>query len=204
MNQTIFGLAPYAAVASGIFWLIYLGLVMVEYTGKVPYTTAYKALGISSGVLQALPILIPAAALYEAFGRAELALNVAAFIAACASVLLISISVLKMIDNETRFEDVSDLMQSGFGLLGLWLLAVSIAGGVTALLPSYLIILGSVSAIGMASASVIVLIYGPISPGMKNERVPPIASGISYLFGGIGFLGYPVWAILLGVAFFVD
>jgi hypothetical protein len=201
MEETILTLAPYAAVTSGIFWLIYLGLVMIEYTGKVPYTTAYKALGISSGVLQALPIIIPAAALYEAFGDGAHALNVAGFIAVCASVPLISISVLKMLENETRFEDVSDLMQAGFALLGIWLLAVAIMGGVSKFLPSYLNVLGAVAAIGMVSASVIVLIYGPISPGIKNERVPPAAVSISYLFGGIGFLGYPVWVILLAVVF---
>lgn len=200
IDETILSLAPYAAIASGLFWLIYLGSVMVEYTGKVPFTTAFMALSISSGVLQALPILVPAAALFEAFGGGETALNVAGLISACASVLLISISILKMIEVETRFEDVSDLMQAGFGLLGFWLLAVSIMGGISALLPSYLNILGVVAAIGMVSASVLVLIYGPISPGIKNEHVPPAVVSLSYLLGGIGFIGYPVWAILLGIS----
>ncbi len=200
IDETILSLAPYAAIASGIFWLIYLGSVMLEYTGRVPFTTAFMALSISSGVFQALPILIPAAALFQAFGGGQTAINVAGLISACASALLISISILKMIEAETRFEDVSDLMQAGFGLLGVWLLAVSIMGAISALLPSYLNVLGVVAAIGVMGASVIVLIYGPISPGIRNERVPPAAVSLSYLLGGIGFIGYPVWAILLGIS----
>ncbi len=49
------------------FWLLYLGLVLVGYTGKVLSSTVFKTLGLSTGVLQELLFLIPAALLYEVF-----------------------------------------------------------------------------------------------------------------------------------------
>jgi hypothetical protein len=192
--------AAYAAIASGIFWLLYLGLVLVEYTGKVPYTNVFKTLGLSAGVLQALPILIPAAVLYEAFDDGASALNLAGFVAVCASAILISMSTLKYLKAGTRFEDVSDLLQAGYGLLSIWIMAVSLISRETSYLPAYVSILGIAASIGMGITSVLALIYGPLSPGIDTEGVPPIAYKISYLMGGIGFLGYPVWAIILGLA----
>ena len=60
--------AGWAAVASGVFWLLYLVLLVVELSGKVAYTATYKGMGIVTGVLQAAPIVIVAAFLIEAFG----------------------------------------------------------------------------------------------------------------------------------------
>lgn len=193
-------LAAYAAIGSGVFWLLYLGLVLVEYTEKVPYSTGFKTLGLSAGVLQALPIVIPAAVLYEAFDDGASALNLAGFVAACASAILISMSTLKYLKKGTRFEDVSNLMQAGYGLLSIWILAVSLLSKETSFLPTYFSILGIAASVGMAITSVLSLIYGPLSPGIETEGVPPIAYRIAYPMGGIGFLGYPVWAILLGLA----
>jgi hypothetical protein len=192
--------AGYAAIISGIFWLLYLLLVMVELSGKVPYTATYKAIGLSTGVLQALPIILPAMVLYDLFGGGTLALNVTGLIAGIASVLLITLSILKMIPKGTKFEEVSDLMQSGFGLLAIWILAVSLLSIDMSLLSPFTNILGIVVGIGLGIGAVVVLIFGPISPGISNDNVPRAAVWLSYVLGGIGFIGYPVWAILLGVA----
>ena len=117
-------LAAYAAIGSGIFWFLFLGLVLVEYTERIPYSAAFKALGISTGVLQALPILIPAAVLYEAFGDGAHALNVAGFIAACASAIIISMSTLKYLKKGTRLERTYQTLcrpGTGFSVSGSWL-----------------------------------------------------------------------------------
>jgi hypothetical protein len=79
-------------------------------------------------------------------------------------------------------------------------MAVSLIGKETTYLPPYVSILGIAASIGMGITSVLAQIYGPLSPGIDAEGVPPIAYRISYLMGGIGFIGYPVWAILLGLA----
>ena len=50
--------AGLAAVVSAVFWLLYSVMLMVEQSGKVPYTGAYKAIGLATGVLQAAPIFI--------------------------------------------------------------------------------------------------------------------------------------------------
>lgn len=79
MDGQASSIAAYAAIGSGVFWLLYLGLVLVEYTGKVPYSTAFKTLGLPAGLLQALPIIVPAAVLYEVFDYGASALNLAGF-----------------------------------------------------------------------------------------------------------------------------
>ena len=192
--------AGWAAVASGVFWLLYLVLLMVELSGKVAYTATYKAMGIVTGVLQAVPIVIVAAFLLEAFGSGSAALIIGGFIAGCAGALLIAMSILKMIPKGTRFEEVSDIMQSGFGLLAVWILTVSILSLDGSVMPAYVAVLGLLVGVGMVVGAVIVLIYGPISPSIANSDVPGAAVWLSYIFGGFGFIGYPVWVILVGVA----
>ncbi len=200
MDGQALSFAAYAAIGSGIFWFLYLGLVLVEYAGKVLSPTAVKILGLSAGVLQALLFLIPAAVLYEAFDDGGSALNLAGFVAACASAILISVSTLKHLKKGIRFEDTVDLLHAGYLLLSIWIMAVSLIGKETTYLPPYVSILGIAASIGMGITSVLAQIYGPLSPGIDAEDVPPIAYRISYLMGGIGFIGYPIWAILLGLA----
>lgn len=81
----------------------------------------------------------------------------------------------------------------GYGLIGLWLLALHRQFGPAEFLPSGVLKLGVIAAIAMLFG----LLAGPLLASSVNLAKNPVA-GIAYLGAAVGWLLYPVWCWLVG------
>ena len=89
---------------------------------------------------------------------------------------------------------------AGLGLIGVWIFTVNILGRSDPNLPRRMVWLGIIVGVGLVLLAVLVVALGALEfdPPWAVLR-NPIA--IPSLVGGlIAFLGYPVWAVWLGVA----
>jgi hypothetical protein len=81
----------------------------------------------------------------------------------------------------------------GYGLIGIWLLALHRQFGLGELLPSGIFKLGVIAAIAMLFG----LLAGPLLASGVNLAKNPVVS-IAYLGAAAGWLLYPVWCWLVG------
>jgi hypothetical protein len=81
----------------------------------------------------------------------------------------------------------------GYGLIGIWLLALHRQIGLGEFLPSGILKLGVIAAVAMLFG----LLAGPLLASGVNLTKDPVA-GIAYLGAAAGWLLYPVWCWLVG------
>lgn len=81
----------------------------------------------------------------------------------------------------------------GYGLIGIWLLALHRQFGLQESLPSGILKLGVIAAIAMLFG----LLAGPLLASGVNLATNPV-TGIAYLGAAVGWLLYPVWCWLVG------
>jgi hypothetical protein len=84
----------------------------------------------------------------------------------------------------------------GYGLIGIWLLALHRQFGQQEFLPSGILKLGTIAAVAMLFG----LLAGPLLASGVNFAKNPVV-GVAYIGAAAGWLLYPVWCWLVGRRF---
>lgn len=199
-------LTGWSAIASGVIGIIAVTSLMAFFAVETPQVrstgnpTVSSPLGTTSDIalmLQALLMLPVAVALHArgrqrspGLSRVALGLGVATLSTMVILQLLLVVKVL-------RFAQEGPPFTAAIGVLGLWLIVVN--GSSSGALPRRITRTGSVAGIGFAVLAASFFAFGgpaaaadPV--GFSNPALL-IGSGIGTL---VGFIAYPIWAILLG------
>jgi hypothetical protein len=194
-SSVILRYAGWSACASGIVTILGLIFIGIFFSVGEPYGSL-NDLCIALQVLLMLPVALGLRQLFQdRFSSLDLAamamLLAGALAVAVASVIL----VLKVITFPQSLAPVS----SGFGLIGVWMIATGYLTLSAKSLPAALAWLGIVTGAGMLLFC-FGYWFGPreamasFSPSLTIRSVLPAIVG-----GALSFFGYPIWAIWLGV-----